>query len=216
MTPEAAPGPRLSGEVGGDGRGHAVPRVCGRACVCHHSLVVADVLTPVSVTQEILDKFRDTFTARWTGHLANKHVPRLALGPHAIHSGGIREPAGGCCPPCPPGPLPLPQAASCPDPVCPVEPPAQQLLVSDRPHTLGSLAFEGPTRESLSSPPFHSEDLGTRGWAPAQGPTSSPAGLLQQLGPAGPFSCGCPWGPGHAWQSGKRPSSTFQSHRPVT
>ncbi|KAM5241604.1 cilia- and flagella-associated protein 46 isoform 3-T3 [Hipposideros larvatus] len=37
-----------------------------------------DVLTPVSVTQEILDKFRDTFTARWTGHLGNKHVPSQA------------------------------------------------------------------------------------------------------------------------------------------
>ncbi|KAF6317002.1 cilia and flagella associated protein 46 [Rhinolophus ferrumequinum] len=37
-----------------------------------------DELTPVSVTQEILDKFRDTFTARWTGHLGNKHLPSQA------------------------------------------------------------------------------------------------------------------------------------------
>lgn len=145
------------------------PRVRQSACVCHHSLVVADVLTPVSVTQEILDKFRDTFTARWTGHLGNKHLPRLALGPHATH--GRVLPTRGCCPPCPAGPLPLPQAPSCPDPIGPVAPPAQQLLASDRPpHTLGSLAFEGPTRESLSSPPLHSEDLGMQGCALHEGP----------------------------------------------
>lgn len=53
------------------------------SCVCHQSLVIADELTPVSVTQEILDKFRDTFTARWTGHLGNKHLPR-SVGPCAV------------------------------------------------------------------------------------------------------------------------------------
>ncbi|XP_074194762.1 LOW QUALITY PROTEIN: cilia- and flagella-associated protein 46 [Rhinolophus sinicus] len=37
-----------------------------------------DELTPVSVTQEILDKFKDRFTARWTGHLGNKHLPSQA------------------------------------------------------------------------------------------------------------------------------------------
>uniref|UniRef100_A0A8D0Q223 Cilia and flagella associated protein 46 n=1 Tax=Sus scrofa TaxID=9823 RepID=A0A8D0Q223_PIG len=38
----------------------------------------AEVLTPVSVTREILDRFRDAFTMRWTGHLGNAHFPSQA------------------------------------------------------------------------------------------------------------------------------------------
>ncbi|XP_057361386.1 cilia- and flagella-associated protein 46 [Manis pentadactyla] len=37
-----------------------------------------EMLTPVSVTQKILEKFRDTFTARWVGHLGNKRSPSQA------------------------------------------------------------------------------------------------------------------------------------------
>ncbi|XP_030895776.1 cilia- and flagella-associated protein 46-like isoform X2 [Leptonychotes weddellii] len=35
-------------------------------------------LTPVFVTREILERFRDTFTALWVGHLGNKHFPSQA------------------------------------------------------------------------------------------------------------------------------------------
>ncbi|XP_011370907.1 cilia- and flagella-associated protein 46, partial [Pteropus vampyrus] len=38
----------------------------------------ADTLTPVSVTQGILDKFKDSFTARWAGRLGSKHLPSQA------------------------------------------------------------------------------------------------------------------------------------------
>ncbi|XP_052617131.1 cilia- and flagella-associated protein 46 isoform X5 [Peromyscus californicus insignis] len=34
-----------------------------------------EVLNPVSITQEILDKFRDSYTARWMGHLGSYHFP---------------------------------------------------------------------------------------------------------------------------------------------
>ncbi|XP_027384272.1 cilia- and flagella-associated protein 46 isoform X3 [Bos indicus x Bos taurus] len=37
-----------------------------------------EMLTPVSVTREILERFRDTFTAKWTGHLGNKQFPSQA------------------------------------------------------------------------------------------------------------------------------------------
>ncbi|XP_007452074.1 PREDICTED: tetratricopeptide repeat protein 40 [Lipotes vexillifer] len=37
-----------------------------------------EMLTPVSVTREILERFRDTFTARWAGHLGNKQFPSQA------------------------------------------------------------------------------------------------------------------------------------------
>nr|XP_021493514.1 cilia- and flagella-associated protein 46 [Meriones unguiculatus] len=36
---------------------------------------IREVLSPVSITQEILEKFRDSFTARWMGHLGNYHFP---------------------------------------------------------------------------------------------------------------------------------------------
>ncbi|XP_058400316.1 cilia- and flagella-associated protein 46 [Diceros bicornis minor] len=35
-------------------------------------------LTPVSVTREILERYRDTFTAKWKGHLGNTHFPSQA------------------------------------------------------------------------------------------------------------------------------------------
>uniref|UniRef100_A0A8I3PWU8 Cilia and flagella associated protein 46 n=1 Tax=Canis lupus familiaris TaxID=9615 RepID=A0A8I3PWU8_CANLF len=37
-----------------------------------------EMLTPVFVTREILERFRDTFTALWVGHLGNKHLPSQA------------------------------------------------------------------------------------------------------------------------------------------
>ncbi|XP_072828265.1 cilia- and flagella-associated protein 46 isoform X4 [Vicugna pacos] len=42
------------------------------------TVLVAEVLTPVSVTREILERFRDTFTARWAGHLGKKNFPSQA------------------------------------------------------------------------------------------------------------------------------------------
>lgn len=61
-----------------------------------HPLVIADLLAPVSVTQGILDKFRDTFTARWAGHLGKQHFPRSdpGSGHRPALGGGSREPAG--------------------------------------------------------------------------------------------------------------------------
>nr|XP_030688013.1 cilia- and flagella-associated protein 46 [Globicephala melas] len=37
-----------------------------------------EMLTPVSVTREILERYRDTFTARWAGHLGKKQFPSQA------------------------------------------------------------------------------------------------------------------------------------------
>ncbi|XP_025774064.1 cilia- and flagella-associated protein 46 [Puma concolor] len=42
---------------------------------------VIDMRTPVSVTREILERFRDSFTALWVGHLGNTHFPRSVSGP---------------------------------------------------------------------------------------------------------------------------------------
>ncbi|KAF5914545.1 hypothetical protein HPG69_010817 [Diceros bicornis minor] len=58
-------------------------------------------LTPVSVTREILERYRDTFTAKWKGHLGNTHFPRVpddgpagpdsVLREHAAADGGLGE-----------------------------------------------------------------------------------------------------------------------------
>ncbi|XP_021108879.1 cilia- and flagella-associated protein 46 isoform X3 [Heterocephalus glaber] len=37
-----------------------------------------EMLTPVSVMREILERFRETFTARWEGHLGSQHFPSQA------------------------------------------------------------------------------------------------------------------------------------------
>ncbi|XP_013358484.1 PREDICTED: cilia- and flagella-associated protein 46 isoform X2 [Chinchilla lanigera] len=37
-----------------------------------------EMLTPVSIMQEILERFRETFTARWVGHLGSQHFPSQA------------------------------------------------------------------------------------------------------------------------------------------
>ncbi|XP_043453885.1 cilia- and flagella-associated protein 46 isoform X3 [Prionailurus bengalensis] len=39
---------------------------------------VIDMRTPVSVTREILERFRDSFTALWVGHLGSTHFPSQA------------------------------------------------------------------------------------------------------------------------------------------
>ncbi|XP_045665372.1 cilia- and flagella-associated protein 46 isoform X6 [Ursus americanus] len=41
-------------------------------------------LTPVFVTREILERFQDTFTALWVGHLGNKHFPSQAEWEHLL------------------------------------------------------------------------------------------------------------------------------------
>ncbi|KAM6182244.1 cilia- and flagella-associated protein 46 [Erethizon dorsatum] len=37
-----------------------------------------ETLTPVSIMREILERFRETFTARWVGHLGSQHFPSQA------------------------------------------------------------------------------------------------------------------------------------------
>ncbi|KAM9197443.1 cilia- and flagella-associated protein 46 [Dugong dugon] len=72
------------------GRKGSVPRILPPDCIVVDSdnfkFVVdpyeeaqsIEVLTPVFVTREILERFRDSFTARWVGHLGNKHFPSQA------------------------------------------------------------------------------------------------------------------------------------------
>ncbi|XP_036907145.1 cilia- and flagella-associated protein 46 [Sturnira hondurensis] len=45
-----------------------------------------ETLTPVSVTRETLEKFKDTFTARWTGHLGKRPFPSQAQWEQALGS----------------------------------------------------------------------------------------------------------------------------------
>ncbi|KAM9618801.1 cilia- and flagella-associated protein 46 [Trichechus inunguis] len=72
------------------GRKGSVPRILPPDCIVVDSdnfkFVVdpyeeaqsIEVLTPVFVTREILERFRDSFTARWVGHLGNKYFPSQA------------------------------------------------------------------------------------------------------------------------------------------
>ncbi|XP_012516129.1 PREDICTED: cilia- and flagella-associated protein 46 [Propithecus coquereli] len=45
-----------------------------------------EMLTPVSVTREILERFQDTFTSRWVGHLGTSHFPSQAQWEQALGS----------------------------------------------------------------------------------------------------------------------------------
>ncbi|XP_065377728.1 cilia- and flagella-associated protein 46 isoform X1 [Macaca fascicularis] len=45
-----------------------------------------EMLTPVSITQDILERFQDTFTSRWVGHLGSKHFPSQAQWEQALGS----------------------------------------------------------------------------------------------------------------------------------
>ncbi|XP_076982551.1 cilia- and flagella-associated protein 46 isoform X2 [Tamandua tetradactyla] len=72
------------------GRKSSLPRVIPPDCIVidadNFKFVVdpyeeaegPEILTPVSVTRDILERFRDTFTSRWVGHLGNKHFPSQA------------------------------------------------------------------------------------------------------------------------------------------
>ncbi|XP_047615394.1 cilia- and flagella-associated protein 46 isoform X9 [Phacochoerus africanus] len=72
------------------GQKASLPRVPPASCITvdsdHFRFVVdpyeeaqgAEVLTPVSVTREILDRFGDAFTMRWRGHLGSTHFPSQA------------------------------------------------------------------------------------------------------------------------------------------
>lgn len=62
-------------------KGHPVAAPSTPSHSGHRLILVAEMLTPVSVTREILERFRDTFTGKWTGHLGSKQFPRLASGP---------------------------------------------------------------------------------------------------------------------------------------
>uniref|UniRef100_A0A8C6BQ73 Cilia and flagella associated protein 46 n=1 Tax=Monodon monoceros TaxID=40151 RepID=A0A8C6BQ73_MONMO len=59
-----------------------VSRITPPHCIAvdfsHHPILAAEMLTPVSVTREILERFRDMFTARWAGHLGKKQFPSQA------------------------------------------------------------------------------------------------------------------------------------------
>lgn len=83
--------------------------------LCRHPILTAEMLAPVSVTQEILEKFRDTFTARWVGHLGNKRSPRFASGPRG-HRGRLADQGR----PLPPRSAPLPSGSLLPWPLSPV------------------------------------------------------------------------------------------------
>ncbi|XP_023564812.1 cilia- and flagella-associated protein 46 [Octodon degus] len=45
-----------------------------------------EVLTPVSIMREILERFRESFTARWVGHLGSQHFPSQAEWEQALGS----------------------------------------------------------------------------------------------------------------------------------
>ncbi|KAL0616897.1 Cilia- and flagella-associated protein 46 [Plecturocebus cupreus] len=45
-----------------------------------------ETLTPASITQEILERFQDTFTSRWVGHLGSKEFPSQAQWEQALGS----------------------------------------------------------------------------------------------------------------------------------
>uniref|UniRef100_A0A2I3S9N7 Cilia and flagella associated protein 46 n=1 Tax=Pan troglodytes TaxID=9598 RepID=A0A2I3S9N7_PANTR len=45
-----------------------------------------EMLTPISITQDILERFQDTFTSRWAGHLGSKHFPSQAQWEQALGS----------------------------------------------------------------------------------------------------------------------------------
>lgn len=44
------------------------------------SILPTELLRPVTVTQEILEKYQDLFTARWMGHLGSYQFPRSGPG----------------------------------------------------------------------------------------------------------------------------------------
>lgn len=131
--------PSLERGVGGLCPHLRAPRVCDSPCgfAVHWSRLVADTLAPVSVTQGILDKFKDSFTARWVGRLGSKHLPRFGLVPSTVHA-------------LPGSPLSHPRPA----PACPSASllPWLRVLSAQRPrrlrwapgHTLGSLALTVP------------------------------------------------------------------------
>ncbi|XP_037661046.1 cilia- and flagella-associated protein 46 [Choloepus didactylus] len=72
------------------GRKGTVPRIIPPDCIVidldNFKFVVdpyeeakgAEILSPVFITRDILERFRDTFTSRWVGHLGNKHFPSQA------------------------------------------------------------------------------------------------------------------------------------------
>uniref|UniRef100_A0A0D9QWE0 Cilia and flagella associated protein 46 n=1 Tax=Chlorocebus sabaeus TaxID=60711 RepID=A0A0D9QWE0_CHLSB len=80
------------------GRKGSVPRTIPADCIIVDSdnfKVIVDpyeeaqgpeMLTPVSVTQDILERFQDTFTSRWVGHLGSKHFPSQAQWEQALGS----------------------------------------------------------------------------------------------------------------------------------
>ena len=160
-----------------------VGRALGQACCCprprprssallaHRSIPVAEMLTPVFVTREILERFRDTFTALWVGHLGNKHLPRLVLGCPA--GGRSVWAAGGVLCTCWEGPSSvspcLPGAPGLDLPFCPVHPhlccpPRGSWGLAFLHHTAGSPVLMVPVWGS-HCPHTHctSEDLAPRG-----------------------------------------------------
>ena len=131
-------------------------RVGHSSRVCPAPATLAEMLTPVSVTRDILEKFRDTFTARWAGHLGKRPFPRCAWTPASSCGRGHvwrRRvlPTWGCCPRSPPALLPDP-------PFCPVTPGLSSS------HT-GLLGLRGAWVRVLSSSGCCRESQ-TRTWAP--------------------------------------------------
>jgi hypothetical protein len=51
-----------------------------KSVVCSPPILSTEMLSPISVTQNILEKFHDSFTAHWVGHLGSQNFPRFGFG----------------------------------------------------------------------------------------------------------------------------------------
>uniref|UniRef100_A0A8C0ZT57 Uncharacterized protein n=1 Tax=Castor canadensis TaxID=51338 RepID=A0A8C0ZT57_CASCN len=49
-----------------------------KSVVCSPPILSTEMLSPISVTQNILEKFHDSFTAHWVGHLGSQNFPSQA------------------------------------------------------------------------------------------------------------------------------------------
>uniref|UniRef100_A0A8C9QTF6 Cilia and flagella associated protein 46 n=1 Tax=Spermophilus dauricus TaxID=99837 RepID=A0A8C9QTF6_SPEDA len=54
--------------------------------LCLPPILPAEMVTPVSVTRDILERFQETYTLRWSGHLGNQNCPSQAEWEQALGS----------------------------------------------------------------------------------------------------------------------------------
>lgn len=161
-----------------------------------HPILVAEMLTPVTVTREILDKFKETFTARWVGHLGKKLFPRFGLGSQDVVLQGATCTRVGALD-MKATVLGLHWASS---PPLPPEPPFCPGTLTFLHQTLGSLASVVPgSGHPCPHPHFADEGPAPRS-APAQGPVASPVGCVLWV----PLGTRCVWGQGIVPQAPSR------------